>query len=180
MPTLNGSLSRLRCSPAAASYSLFAMATIQAEEPTVVVNAEMPAPVPTEMARSVDMEALAGEIAKCVGSWKTDHSVAVPGMPCCSITAKYVFNPLKDGVYPYEGVTKVKCCGCCPMMTEKQTVRKRRLPVIHGDYSQRRSACPYAPGHGCFEEADVQRDGPFCTRARRHDDGHRGRRGSMD
>ena len=42
-------------------------------------------------------------------------------MPCCSITAKYVFDPLKDGVYPYEGVTKVKCCGCCPMMTEKQT-----------------------------------------------------------
>ena len=97
------------------------MATILAEEATVVVNAEMPAPVPTEMARSVDMEALAGEIAKCVGTWKTDHSVAVPGMPCCSITAKYVFDPLKDGVYPYEGVTKVKCCGCCPMMTEKQT-----------------------------------------------------------
>ena len=80
-------------------------------------------PAPMAMARTdVDIELLSSEIMpNMVGTWKTKAPVSVG--PCCGATSEANYRPLDSslGGYPFDVTTKVKCCGCCQIMSEKTT-----------------------------------------------------------
>ena len=96
-----------------------ATATLATSPPLATV---VPAPVP--MAMAVDIELLASEVwPSCVGEWRTRAPVQIPGMPCCVASSTYTYDALnEEGVYPFQGVTTVRCCaGCCRVLSDQTT-----------------------------------------------------------
>ena len=68
-----------------------------------------------------DIELLSSEIwPQCVGKWRLNEPVPIPGLPCSSTMSDVIYSPLADGTYPFEVTSVVKCCLCCTI-TDKVT-----------------------------------------------------------
>jgi hypothetical protein len=70
-------------------------------------------PMPMSMARpDVDMDQLASEVSKVVGTWQTEGPVQVA--PCVTITWEHQISPLSNGVYSSRDNVEAKMC-CFPV-----------------------------------------------------------------
>ena len=84
--------------------------------PALVQAAVVPQVMAGRELSEEEIHFLSSGTAKLAGSYSGTES-----MGCIHIAVTWKIDPFTDGKYPYTSLTKVTCCGCCPIANVTST-----------------------------------------------------------